>query len=905
MPSVLLLLFAAAIVLLLVVVVFLFQKLKERSIKIQSAEQKIEDLELAILENEEKLILERTQLNQQNVSLSSKVQNLEIQAVENSRYKQFFEASMAFLFTLDREGRFNYANKTFLHKLGYSLNELCNLHFSDLLDDLEKIKFKQFLDQPFPSLAKHFFSEWQLEDRFGEKTKIALWQFAQADELDILQNISCLGVEAQFLSGFKNHFFISESFHSLFDHDQNLTLGFRLSDRDTNNTQYQLLFASKSVAKLAELNPYEIEGLTLDMISESLAQGVQQALETPAAPVFWTSSKNPDLVFLLNVLMHEDKLLVQGIDVSQLSSEKKLADEQRKFFAKILENTPAELVVFNGDERYKYVNSAAVKDPVMRQWLIGKTDSDYLKERSKNFHKAMVRKSRFDQMRLSKKDVHFEEFEWTRNNTLKHYLRNLTECRCTESADFFLMTGLDTTELYKRIESQAFLIDKFYFKYRWSSFLSSLSEYSTDPKSASENKLSKEVGAEFYADFFEPDYSFQSFPSNLFLLKESLEARSYQWESLHFQFSLAEEDKNIYLLPSVLIWETLAKLSVLKVEGPITVGVFSKLASTEKASLLFVVDLQSIIAHPHALEYLQVIEAIWKSEGFQASNSDGCLSLSCPLNMLDQLVNDPKQKPVQILKNRTILVGPLVDTWITKVSDLLQNYGAQVILAQHHLALRKYLDQGPIDCIVWKESKSASQQILAESLSGADVPVVWFFNHPENGSGKKPLPKWRYSPVPASMDAVVELVWQQAADQSDYTTTTGISSGEVKAKPALVLNFDQLLEITEGDKRFMSSLMDTYFKTLEDCQHVFREELSQGNVEGLRFLLHKIRATTKTFEIKALEKTIVDGIERISTGKALTMAELEERSATMNQICSEVIAQIREYATRENVPIKS
>lgn len=73
-------------------------------------------------------------------------------------------------------------------------------------------------------------------------------------------------------------------------------------------------------------------------------------------------------------------------------------EEQRQFYEYILNNVPADIVVFDGDHRFLFVNPAGIKDPATRAWLIGKTNEDYVALRGRPSAIAAERKRQFEIM---------------------------------------------------------------------------------------------------------------------------------------------------------------------------------------------------------------------------------------------------------------------------------------------------------------------------------------------------------------------------------------------------------------------------------------------------------------------------------------------------------------------------
>lgn len=99
-------------------------------------------------------------------------------------------------------------------------------------------------------------------------------------------------------------------------------------------------------------------------------------------------------------------------DIEQLLSRitaHNTAGDDFDFFKIIVENNEAELVVLDRDQRYVYLNPHAIKDPELREWLIGKTDFDYCAYRNKPITLAQSRSERFQNMLRTKKAYSFEE----------------------------------------------------------------------------------------------------------------------------------------------------------------------------------------------------------------------------------------------------------------------------------------------------------------------------------------------------------------------------------------------------------------------------------------------------------------------------------------------------------------
>ncbi len=99
---------------------------------------------------------------------------------------------------------------------------------------------------------------------------------------------------------------------------------------------------------------------------------------------------------------------------------------QKKLYERILDQIPIDIVTYNSDLSFTYVNSSAVKNANTRQWMIGKKNNDFFKacemdpssgaERERIIYEALGRKT----------PVEREETLFTKNNTVKHVMNGVS-----------------------------------------------------------------------------------------------------------------------------------------------------------------------------------------------------------------------------------------------------------------------------------------------------------------------------------------------------------------------------------------------------------------------------------------------------------------------------------------------
>jgi len=94
----------------------------------------------------------------------------------------------------------------------------------------------------------------------------------------------------------------------------------------------------------------------------------------------------------------------------------------KEYYEEILHKIPIEIVVFDKQMRYKFVNQFSVKDDSVREWIIGKTDSEYFAMRNLNPEVGADRMHRIQQAIISKQVIEWEElFTDKSGNTFVKY----------------------------------------------------------------------------------------------------------------------------------------------------------------------------------------------------------------------------------------------------------------------------------------------------------------------------------------------------------------------------------------------------------------------------------------------------------------------------------------------------
>ncbi|WP_299760545.1 PAS domain S-box protein [uncultured Pontibacter sp.] len=145
----------------------------------------------------------------------------------------------------------------------------------------------------------------------------------------------------------------------------------------------------------------------------------------------------------------EVKLVIGSAeDVTQIRQQREDLLRQKEFYESILNHIPSDLVVYNKQLQYLFVNPAAVADSEVRQWIIGKTNEEYsimrnipparMKERSYNLDLVLETKAR----------VEFEEKLTDKAGQQDYFIRKLNPVLNQQGeVELIIGHGLNISEL--------------------------------------------------------------------------------------------------------------------------------------------------------------------------------------------------------------------------------------------------------------------------------------------------------------------------------------------------------------------------------------------------------------------------------------------------------------------------
>ncbi|RSK43126.1 PAS domain-containing protein [Hymenobacter rigui] len=133
-------------------------------------------------------------------------------------------------------------------------------------------------------------------------------------------------------------------------------------------------------------------------------------------------------------------------DITYQFQAERYLKQQQVFYTSILNELPGDIAVIGPDRRYRYVNPAAIRDPTIRAWIVGKTDAEYCIYRNVPMERASFRQALFDEALATRAAVEFEEAIGHGEETA-YFLRRLQPVfKADGSLDFMIGYGMNITD---------------------------------------------------------------------------------------------------------------------------------------------------------------------------------------------------------------------------------------------------------------------------------------------------------------------------------------------------------------------------------------------------------------------------------------------------------------------------
>ncbi len=135
---------------------------------------------------------------------------------------------------------------------------------------------------------------------------------------------------------------------------------------------------------------------------------------------------------------------------------------QRKFYEDILNKVPSDIAVLSPSLRYMFVNPAAIRDEKIREWIIGKDDFEFCRERGKDAGIAEKRTELLLKSLKEKIELEWEEQMVSRDGIVTYHLRKISPVfDANNNIKLLIGYGFNITER-KKYEEQIAVNEKKY-----------------------------------------------------------------------------------------------------------------------------------------------------------------------------------------------------------------------------------------------------------------------------------------------------------------------------------------------------------------------------------------------------------------------------------------------------------
>jgi signal transduction histidine kinase len=133
----------------------------------------------------------------------------------------------------------------------------------------------------------------------------------------------------------------------------------------------------------------------------------------------------------------------------------------KEFYESILNNIPADIVVFDASHRYLFANPGAIRNAELRKYIIGKDDFEYAAYRQRDTKIAEARRIRFLEMKKSGMAIGWEESQKDPEGNIITFLRRMFPMH-DEQGNFVMAIGfgIEISERKVLEEKQSMIMEQ-------------------------------------------------------------------------------------------------------------------------------------------------------------------------------------------------------------------------------------------------------------------------------------------------------------------------------------------------------------------------------------------------------------------------------------------------------------
>jgi PAS domain S-box-containing protein len=163
---------------------------------------------------------------------------------------------------------------------------------------------------------------------------------------------------------------------------------------------------------------------------------------------------------LSNVMLNHQQYIVAFIgDITEHKEVTARLDRQKAFYENILNKLPTDIVVFDANHRYMFVNPGAISNEEYRKYIIGKDDYEYAAYRNRDASIADMRRARFLEVKNTGREIRWEDSLPNPEGKIITHLRRLFPVHDENgNLDFVIGFGMDITDRKTLEEKQSVLV---------------------------------------------------------------------------------------------------------------------------------------------------------------------------------------------------------------------------------------------------------------------------------------------------------------------------------------------------------------------------------------------------------------------------------------------------------------
>jgi PAS domain S-box-containing protein len=172
---------------------------------------------------------------------------------------------------------------------------------------------------------------------------------------------------------------------------------------------------------------------------------------------------NTELDIALGVspaIIHGKRVFINYIrDITERKLAMERLDKQKEFYENILNKLPADIVVFDPNHRYLFVNPGGIKNEEFRKFIIGKDDFEYAAYRKRDSSIAQLRRDQFLEVKKDRKEIKWEDSLPDPDGVKRTHLRRLFPILDENNeVSMVIGFGIEITDRKNMEEKQAALV---------------------------------------------------------------------------------------------------------------------------------------------------------------------------------------------------------------------------------------------------------------------------------------------------------------------------------------------------------------------------------------------------------------------------------------------------------------